>query len=161
MLRTRFIVLFLVVVLVLICVTPVAAQDPDPSGCFPTCYAWNQPNQPSGPGSGTSNSPWSETVIAWGSIETEMKEAAVSAGSSCIVKRFTCANSTQTSCGVVQYTFFADGRDPETQQLGSERVPWTGVLLPFTYILGGGALLGVLAIGLGLVLGRRARRLSV
>ena len=153
MLRFRFVALLVVVALTLLWVVPVAAADPDPNTCLPTCYAYNKGQEG---WNGTESFPWPSTDVA--SLITAMKDAAKDKYDFATLEVITCNDANPPQCTAILHTFYRNGGDPTSVNLGTVPVPTVGTPLPFPYLLGGGLLVGTLLLGSGIVLGRRARR---
>jgi hypothetical protein len=152
--RIKFLAPFLILAIALLWPLPVAAQDP--STCLPNCYAYNKAPARS---DGTERFPWywdkANDPNATG-LRQLVGQAVKGKRNSGTLEVTDCSDANLTSCTATLYTYARDGSEA-AHPLGPVPVPIVGVPLPFPYILGGGILLGVLSVGTGVVLRRRAQ----
>jgi hypothetical protein len=160
--RFKLVTLLCVVAVTLLLPRPVMAEDPDPTTCLPNCYAKNGISES---GNGKKDAPWkAETIgerLALTKAVGQAVQEADEPGSLTIVVCDTFRNCTQT---VYKYTVNQDANATMANQTAGQPMPGdpttSGVPLPLPYLLGAGMLLGVLLIGSGITLRRRALRLN-
>ena len=157
--RFKFLVLFLVLAMTLLWPETAVAEDPNPNTCLPTCYAYNYPfNQvPSGV-DGTEQLPWywDKQDDPYADQLRDLVEGSVRGRRNFgALQVIDCTDADPPECTATLYVYDRGGNET-SQSLGEVPIPDVGVLFPVPYILGGGTLLGVLLIGAGIVLRRRA-----
>ena len=152
----------------------IAADGPDPITCLPDCYAYDYgaPGHtvPSSP-DGTVRRPWyidtpkmpesdhPETWVKLNALRSEMGKAVKDRYYKASLLAIVCSDTQPPNCSATLYTYFRSGTE-QFQTLDVVDVPEVGVPLPFSYILSGIALLGVLLVGTGVFLRRRTKHLK-
>jgi hypothetical protein len=164
--RFKFFVPLCVLAVALLWTLPVAADDVDPTKCLPNCYAKN--GVPEG-GDGTKENPWNWEVDTKDiredlrrAVAREVQDEGKSGFGS--LTTVDCDEAGNCTHDIHEYTFNeAPGAEVAAEKTvtGNPGDPTeSGVPLPFPYLLVIGALLGVLLIGGGIVLRRRALQLG-
>jgi hypothetical protein len=156
--RIKFPALLIVLAMTLLWPLPVAAQDPDPNTCLPSCYAYNGASPG---GNGTENYPW-----LWdkandpdaSDLRQKMRAAVENKRNLGTLLVIDCEGS-PLACTAISYTYARNGNET-SQDVGPVPVPPGGVSLPFPYVLAGVALLAIVLIIAGFILRRRIRHLG-
>ena len=145
----------------------VFAADPDPTQCldeYGKCYVSNTIHAGTNPDieNGTTTSPWIITDTDDENATQPYRDAVSEAvyggdydrGALAVI---VCDSS---GCTTTWYEYYIDDDGEEATRTWTEPTapPEVGVNVPFSYLLGGGAFLGVLLIGAGVLLQVRARR---
>jgi len=155
MFRIKFLALLSILAATLLWPLQAAAQAPDPNACLPDCYAYNKADPG---GNGTQGRPWGTTDLA--GLRQKMGSAVKGRRNYGALLVTNCDNAQPVKCTAILYTYLRDGSE-SSQSVGPVPVPSEGAPLPFPYVLGGTALLGVLLLGVGMTLRRRARNLKL
>jgi hypothetical protein len=144
---------------------PAMAADPTPDTCLAEdgqCYASNSILDGTRTGydaDGTAMAPWLATTDqAMLNLRNAVSGALADDGyDGAFFAAIICSGG---SCQTTWYEYDEDGE--EVRSWTDPGIPpEVGVGLPLPYVLGGGALLGVLLLSIGVALRRRARRMSV
>jgi hypothetical protein len=157
MFRAKFLLPALILLMILLQPIPAVAQDRDFSACLPKCYASDTVlTGTTSPGDGTSKAPWiAPTEAERSQLRQEMANAVVDSGRDGTLVLIICQGATQ--CAHALYDYDVEGKERAQEPIPGIP-PEVGVNVPFFYILGGGATLGLLLVGGGVLLWLRARR---
>jgi len=163
--RVKLLVPLVVLALSLLWPLAAAAADFDPSTCLELdgkCYAANEvldDTNTATKADGTAMAPWLViTDEELDDVYAAVSEAVWSSYGNGYLALIICDAG---GCQTTWYRFFyEDGKQKTTQWTDPGVPPEVGVDLPVPYILAGGALLGVLLVGTGIILRRKAQRLA-
>jgi hypothetical protein len=148
-------VLVLVTVLAVVLLGPASVLAQDITQCYPECYASNILIPGTGTAEdGTNTDPFVLPTAAERLVLRQAMAAESAIDGPGSLTLITCTSPSQ--CAYILYEY-EDGQEVAGEpQPGIP--PEVGVKLPFPYLLGGGALVGVLLVGVGVVLWRKGRR---
>ena len=161
--RIKHLILPLVLIMALLLPLPVAAEDPTPDTCLSQtskkCYASNQVlagTDTETDADGTAMAPWlaptdQDMLDLRNAISEALDDNGYGEGPFYFAEIICYAGG---SCKTTWYEYDEDGEEVN-RRTDSGIPPEVGVSLPFPYILGGGAFLGILLVGIGVFLRRR------